>query len=438
MIMHFLRIGIALALCLAAGGMAPAAAQAHLRILTNLFPYGYAGGGQLAETAPGVFYGYATITLGGSVVYSVTSKRSFTSLATWPSGYNIGSAVLTGPNNFGYSVVGDLSISGPTAFSVTPVPGTLQVYPPQSYTWTMSQALPDSTFLAHALATGLSNIYYITTVDLNGAVTPIHKFPLSYQPIGGPIYASDGNYYGIIAYEAQQGGGYVFRLTPSGTFTKIYTYPAGTFNGAGFSVPLIQASDGNLYSSIQNGGVNKTGIIYKLTLSGQYTPVYTFPSGKKYGPSALIEGSDGTLYGATVGEYQGMLFRLTTSGQYTLLYTMGGSAGNCPCELLQGSDGEIYGTTGSTIFALNAGLPKPAPRALSFTPSSGAAGTQVRIWGYNLLSAAVQFNGVAATMVSNSGPNYVLATVPAGATTGPITVTTPGGSSTTKASFTVP
>ena len=48
-------------------------------------------------------------------------------------------------------------------------------------------------------------------------------------------------------------------------------------------------------------------------------------------------------------------------------------------------------------------------------------------WGYNLLSSSVQFNGVAAAAVEGSGPNYVYAAVPAGATSGPIAVTTPGG-----------
>ena len=104
----------------------------------------------------------------------------------------------------------------------------------------------------------------------------------------------------------------------------------------------------------------------------------------------------------------------------------------------------IYGSAGlggkyggGEIFALNASLAKPAPRVLRFNPRSGAAGTQVVIWGTNLLSASVTFNGVTATAVSNSGPNYVLATVPSGATTGPITVSTPGGTYTTKNSFTL-
>jgi hypothetical protein len=64
-------------------------------------------------------------------------------------------------------------------------------------------------------------------------------------------------------------------------------------------------------------------------------------------------------------------------------------------------------------------------------------GTKVLIWGSNLLSASVRFNGTAATAVSNSGSNYIWATLPPGATTGPITITTPGGTHTTEASFIV-
>ena len=123
---------------------------------------------------------------------------------------------------------------------------------------------------------------------------------------------------------------------------------------------------------------------------------------------------------------------------------MKGGDGVCPCWLTQASDGIFYGkaSTGGrsgvgTVFALDAGLTKPAPQALFFTPQSGAVGQPVRIWGYNLLSAAVRFNGAAATEVSSAGSNYVWATVPAGATSGPITVATPGGVTRTAASFTL-
>jgi hypothetical protein len=66
------------------------------------------------------------------------------------------------------------------------------------------------------------------------------------------------------------------------------------------------------------------------------------------------------------------------------------------------------------VFVLELGLPKPAPAAQRFYPNSAAVGTPIRIWGNNLLGASVEFNGVAATEVTNSGPNYVWATVPAG------------------------
>jgi hypothetical protein len=118
------------------------------------------------------------------------------------------------------------------------------------------------------------------------------------------------------------------------------------------------------------------------------------------------------------------LFRVTTSGEYTPLHTFGEG---CYCPLTQGSDGIIYGAT----------INGPAPRALQFIPQTGAPGTKVHIWGYNLLSATVQFNGVTATAVTNAGSNYVWAVVPAGVTSGPITVTTPGGVSITPGSFTV-
>jgi hypothetical protein len=178
--------------------------------------------------------------------------------------------------------------------------------------------------------------------------------------------------------------------------------------------------------------------------------LYSFPKGNLGGPTALIEGSDGNLYGATLGGVQkegySQLFRISKSGEYSVVYNMSDlrAEGVCQCSLVQGSDGIVYGTAvaggkygGGLYFALDAGEPKPAPRPRHFTPRSGAAGSKVLIWGSNLLSASVRFNGKAAQAVSNSGSSYIWATVPPGATTGPITVTTPGGTGSTQTSFAV-
>jgi hypothetical protein len=80
---------------------------------------------------------------------------------------------------------------------------------------------------------------------------------------------------------------------------------------------------------------------------------------------------------------------------------------------------------------------KVKPTLKSFDPPSGPVGTVVTITGKAFTGATkVQFNGVNAsfTMVSYT---KITATVPAGATTGPITVFTPGGKAKSRTNFIV-
>ena len=80
----------------------------------------------------------------------------------------------------------------------------------------------------------------------------------------------------------------------------------------------------------------------------------------------------------------------------------------------------------------------PTPMITSFTPTQGEEGTAVTITGNLFDSAAeVTFTGAAATFAIVSRTE-ITTTVPAGATTGPITVTTAGGTATSTQIFTVP
>ncbi len=401
----------------------------------------------LAEGSRGVFYGAASLAASGSAGYSVTKQGATTMLGSFPAHYNIARPLVAGPNGLFYASV-EHTIGISNIFSVGSQPGAVQVYANQTVSARLNQSLPDSNFLGVAANAQNQIPWSVVTIDLNGVVTQVYQF-VDDEPISNALYATDGNYYGIAAATP----GYVYKLTPSGTFSKLYTFPATPPAFLGLApASLLQARDNNLYGILPSGGANGTGAVFRLTLGGQYKVLYSFPAGPNGGPTSLIEGSDGSLYGATQGYVYGgpygygLLFRVTTSGDYRLLKSMdnGGVTGSCQCTLMLGSDGVIYGTTtiggpggGGTIFALDTGMPIPKPRARQFTPQSGAAGTQVLIWGSNLFSAAVQFNGVAAAVVSNSGPTYLFATVPQGATTGPITIATPGGTFTTQASFTV-
>ena len=73
----------------------------------------------------------------------------------------------------------------------------------------------------------------------------------------------------------------------------------------------------------------------------------------------------------------------------------------------------------------------------NFQPATGGVGTAVTIKGSNFTGAsAVSFNGIAATfMVINAGS--IVAGVPAGATTGTISVTTPANTAVSAKSFAV-
>src|SRR6202023_3103111 len=68
----------------------------------------------------------------------------------------------------------------------------------------------------------------------------------------------------------------------------------------------------------------------------------------------------------------------------------------------------------------------PAPTIASLTPASGPVGASVTIGGTNLTGAtAVTFNGASASFTVTSATT-IQATVPTGATTGPVSVTTAG------------
>lgn len=78
------------------------------------------------------------------------------------------------------------------------------------------------------------------------------------------------------------------------------------------------------------------------------------------------------------------------------------------------------------------------PSLTSFAPATGGVGTSVVINGANFTGAtAVQFNGRSATAFTVNSALRITATVPAGATTGPIRVTTPRGTATSATTFTV-
>jgi hypothetical protein len=89
----------------------------------------------------------------------------------------------------------------------------------------------------------------------------------------------------------------------------------------------------------------------------------------------------------------------------------------------------------SAVFTVTA---PPPPTINSLAPTSGPVGTSVDVQGTNLSGAtSVTFNGTADTSFVVNSSSDITAYVPAGATTGPISVTTPAGTGTSSTPFTV-
>src|SRR5205807_3103866 len=102
---------------------------------------------------------------------------------------------------------------------------------------------------------------------------------------------------------------------------------------------------------------------------------------------------------------------------------------------------EITDTSGNPLTPFTSQfITVAAPTITGFSPASGTVGTAVTITGTNFDPVAsenqVKFNGVLATVAAASATSLT-ATVPPGATTGPITVTTRGGTATSATNFTV-
>ena len=296
------------------------------------------------------------------------------------------------------------------------------------------------------------------------------------QPFAALVQATNGDLYGTTAAGGASAGydyGTVFKITPSGTLTTLHSFcsqgaPPNCADGYQPQGALIQATNGDLYGTTYGGGANGGGTVFKITPNGRLTTVYSFCSQSQCtdgsSPYAgLVQGTDGNLYGTTVaggandaraGGF-GTVFSITPSGALTTLYSFcpgfnsgGCTDGNAPeGGLVQDTNGKFYGTTPGggvnecistdggcgTVFSLSVGL---GP-FVETQPTSGKVGEAVRILGTNLTGAtSVTFNGTAAvfTVVRRS---EISTTVPTGATTGTVEVVTASATLSSNVAFRV-
>ena len=179
------------------------------------------------------------------------------------------------------------------------------------------------------------------------------------------LQASDGFMYGMCS-SGGVGGGSLFKISTGGIFTTVRLFNNTANEGAAPYGTVIQASDGNLYGTCVSGGANGNGTVFKCTLGGVVSSVYSFSaSGATDGrlPTGdLLQLSDGWMYGmARLGgaNNQGLIFKITTTGTFQALHSMTFAEGATPTEsLMIANDGNLYGVAGAggsgagTIFVM--------------------------------------------------------------------------------------
>jgi len=162
-----------------------------------------------------------------------------------------------------------------------------------------------------------------------------------------------------------------------------------------------------------------TFVAVKPTITG-FSPTF--------GPAGTVVTIKGTyLAGATSVTFNGVKAAIT-SATATQIVTA------APAGVTTGKISVVVG--GGTIISANDFF--AAPTITVFSPTAGPAGAIVTIKGTNFTGVtSVKFNGTAASITSSTA-TQIITSVPAGVTTGKITVTTPGGTTTSAGNFTAP
>ena len=198
-----------------------------------------------------------------------------------------------------------------------------------------------------------------------------------YAPVAGVVFDQKGNLYGTTLsggdYDREcfvnesEGCGVVFKLTPEGKETILYSFCAQTncTDGASPDAGVVLDQRGNLYGTTNQGGVYGNGcgivgcgVVFKITPEGKYRVLHTFCAEDACADGAnpvagLVLDQEGNLYGTTSwggANREGVVFKLTPKGKETVLYSFCAQT-NCTdgsnpvAGLVFDQKGNLYGTT---------------------------------------------------------------------------------------------
>ena len=280
-------------------------------------------------------------------------------------------------------------------------------------------AVPNGSGGTNLLAGTYSELYISTDDGNNWGPANLQTLTLDYAVTPNGIFAA--------------GFGGVWRSTNGGT---AWTAASGGIEGRIVQGIAATANGANLFAGGEFGVYRSTddGATWSLANSGLTDPrINTLLSPD--GTNVFAAGGGGVF----VSQDHGISWTFVGTGLTTGLMSLAVSADGS--TLIAGTSS--FGVWTRPLSEMVGGAPPPpppppAPSIASFTPASGPVGTEVTITGSNFIGAsAVRFNGTTAPGFTVLSATQIRSTVPAGASTGRISVSTAGGTATSSGDFTV-
>jgi uncharacterized repeat protein (TIGR03803 family) len=272
--------------------------------------------GTLVRAADGKIYGTTSDggASGGGTVFSITPGGELTTL------YNFCSL----PN---------------CADGAAPAGGLVQATNGNFYGTTVYGGANDPVARCTDVGEGCGTIFEITPA---GTLKTLYSFCSQpacadgQYPVAGLIQATDGNFYGVADIGGNIGAdcnalggegtcGTIFEITPTGTFTTLYSFCslANCADGANPIAALLQGTDGNLYGTTTEGGSSACtygcGTVFSLSM-GLAPFVEALPTARGVGQPVTILGNN--LTGTTGVSFNGTAATLITVSDTAITTTV--------------------------------------------------------------------------------------------------------------------
>ena len=226
---------------------------------------------------------------------------------------------------------------------------------------------------------GCGTLFEITPA---GTLTTVHRFDnADGDTPGGLVQSANGGFYGTTFYGGANGDGTVFNISSTGKLTTLYSFCSQTncIDGKYPTSQLVLGINGNFYGATYGGGANGRGTIFQVTPDGKLSTLYSFCSQTNCndgsGPGGLMLATSGAFYGVTStggANLGGTIFEITPAGKLSTLYSFCSQA-NCtdgygPSAVVQASNGVFYGVTNQGGANCLNGLPSGCGTVFKITP----------------------------------------------------------------------